>query len=257
MEMHEHHPKLKAVHNMAVVGEHAIFLSHLPMFMPPHDAQVILEASFFKGGKNVDAVYAADRAANRTIRFYTLSPEPFEVRELFQTAVSDPLRSRFTATVFRGHLEKGGTPVELLKNIEVRVKRVAHAHDFTGTDRATTLTYVLFGAGQELFLAHRISAAPDFDQIVSVTATGALPSAEELQRGVTVEVPGRPNSPGSRLEVTQSVPARAHVTGAHQFLDVQVTVQAELYFEEGELSSAAMTGTMFDQTPEEKKAGFE
>ena len=68
MQVHTHgHAGLKGIHNMAVVGEHAIFLSHLPMFMPPHDAQVVLEASSFKNGKNVDAVHAADRATNRAV----------------------------------------------------------------------------------------------------------------------------------------------------------------------------------------------
>jgi hypothetical protein len=257
MQMHTHgHPDLKGIHNMAVVGEHAIFLSHLPMFMPPHDAQVILEASFFKNGKNVDAVYAADRATNRAVRFYTLQPESFAIRELFQAEASKPLRSRFTATVFRGHLEKGGVPIDLLRDVEVRVTRVVHAHSFGGNDKATALTYAVFGSGQELYLAHLISKAPDFDQIVSVTTGGALLSAEELQRGVTVEIPGRANSPAARLKVKEALHVKAHVTGAHQFLDCTITVQAELYFEEGELSSTAMTGAMFDQTRDEKKAGF-
>jgi hypothetical protein len=47
------------------------------------------------------------------------------------------------------------------------------------------------------------------------------------------------------------------VTGAHQFLDVHITVRAESYFEEGELSSAKMSPGMFDQTAEERKAGFD
>jgi hypothetical protein len=47
------------------------------------------------------------------------------------------------------------------------------------------------------------------------------------------------------------------VTGAHQFLNLNVRVKTELYFEEGELSSTTMTDKAFDTTPEEKKAGFE
>jgi hypothetical protein len=257
-QAHAHsHPDLKAVHNMAVVGEHAIFLSHLPMFMPPHDAQVVVQASFFKDGKNVDAVYAADRAANRAVRFYTLQPESFAIRELFQVEAPKPLRQRFTATVFRGHLEKSGVSIELLKNVEVRITHLVHAHGFAGSGKATALTYLLFGSPQELYLAHLISQAPDFDQIVSVTATGALPTADELQRGMTVEIPGRANSPAARLKVNEAVPGRAHVTGAHELLDLTITVQVEHYFEEGELSSTEMSGAMFAQTPEEKQAGFE
>jgi hypothetical protein len=253
--MHDHHGPAKAVHNMCLVGEHGIFLSHLPMFMPPHDAQVILEATFLSNGKTVDSAYAADRASHRNLRFYTVQPEEFVLQELFQADPTHGLRTQFKATVFRGHLEKGGTPVEALQNIDVHVKRLVHAHTFSG-DRLAPLTYLLFGAGTELLLAHCISGAPDFDQIVSVTVKGPLPAADELQRGVTIEVPARSNEPAHRLQSKDTAAVRGHVTGAHQFLDLTITVQSELYFEEGELSSTKMSAAMFDQTREEKKAGF-
>lgn len=251
------HGHVKAVHNMTLVGEHRIFLSHLPMFMPPHDAQVVVEANLVKDGKNVDDVYFADRASNPSIRFYTVEPESFAIQELFQSDPMHSLRTRFRATVFRGHLEKGGTPVDPLKNIEVHIKRIVHAHSFEGGDKLPALTYILFGGDQELFLTHLISKAPDFDQILSVSATGQLPSAEELQRGVTAEVPGRSNLPQDRLKSKEAVPVRGHVTGAHQFLNLNISIQAELYFEEGELSSTKMSAELFDQTKGEKKAGFE
>jgi hypothetical protein len=38
---------------------------------------------------------------------------------------------------------------------------------------------------------------------------------------------------------------------------VKITVRAEQYFEEGELSSSRMSGALFDQTKEEQKAGFD
>jgi hypothetical protein len=255
MQMHNHTDQ-KAVHNMAVVGDHAIFLSHLPMFMAPHDAQVLLEATLIRDGKNVDAIYFADRASNRSVRFYTLQPESFAIRELIPIGAANPQRTHFMATVFRGHLEKGGTPVEALQNVEVRIKRVVHAHSFAGAEKATTLSYALFGGGRDLYLAHLISKAPDFDQIVAITATGMLPSAEELQRGVTVTIPGRTNSPATRLKVDEALKAQGHAAGAHQFLDLQIAVVSEAYFEEGELSATTMTAKLFNQTAEEEKAGF-
>ena len=241
-------------HNMAVIGDRRIYLSHLPMFMSPHDAQVILEATFARNGKTVDDVYFADRAAHPSIKFYTLSPEPFSLDELF--AARDRPRTQFKATIFRGHLEKGGDAIGLLTDVDVRVKQVVHAHTFAGMDKPATLSHVLFGAEDRLFLAHLISTPPDFDQILSVTVTGDLPTSEVLQRGPTVEVPGRPTLAANRLKTGESVPARWHVLGAPQFHDVTLSVRAELYFEEGELSSAADSPKLFQQTAEEKKAGF-
>jgi len=74
---------------------------------------------------------------------------------------------------------------------------------------------------------------------------------------VTVEVLGRPNIPSGRLKTQEVVPVRGHVIGAHQFLNLKIAIQAELYFEEGELSSSTMSGKLFEQTKEEKKAGFD
>jgi hypothetical protein len=255
--MHPHHgghEQAVGTHNMAVVGDRRIYLSHLPMFMPPHNAQVLLEATFMKNGRSVDDVYFGDRAANRSIHFYTLSPEEFALRELFEGM--PPSRTHFKATVFRGHLEKGGTPIDLLTGIDVRIARVIHAHTFEGMDKLPTLTHILFGNPDELLLAHFVSKAPDFDQILSVTATGDVPKAEEVQRGVTAEVLGRDNHATSRLKAGETAATRCHVTGAHQFLNVNLSVRAELYFEEGELLSARSSKKLFQQTAEEKKAGF-
>jgi hypothetical protein len=240
---------------MALVGAHHVFLSHLPMFMAPHNAQVLLDAAFTKAGKNIDEVYFADRAANPAVRFYTIQPEEFVLSELFQSGPA-PQRTSFKATVFRGHLEKGGTPIEPLKDIDVHIKKVIHAHVFEG-GRQPSLTYFMFGSPRELYMAHLISGAPDFDQLLAVSGTGSMPTADELLRGVTVEILDRPNQAKTRLQAKESTPARAHVTGAHQFLDVKITVQAEDYFEEGELSASRMSGGMFDQTKEERKAGFD
>ena len=49
-----------AGHGMAVVGDKAIFLSHLPMFMVPHNRQFILEAGFRNGSNGVDDIYLKD-----------------------------------------------------------------------------------------------------------------------------------------------------------------------------------------------------
>jgi hypothetical protein len=241
-------------HNMAVVGDRRIYLSHLPMFMSPHDAQVILEATFARGGKSVDEVYFGDRAANPSIRFYTLSPEDFALDELFRAGARP--RRQFKATIFRGHLEKGGRPIDLLTNIDVHIKQVVHAHTFEGMDKLATLSHVLFGGEDRLFLAHLISRPPDFDQILSIKLTGDLPTGEVLSRGPTIEVGGRANRAANRLKAGETVPARWHAMGAHEFHDVTLSVRAELHFEEGELSSTVDSPKLFQQTSEEKKAGF-
>src|SRR4029453_14294133 len=96
------------------------------------------------------------------------------------------------------------------------------------------LTYLLFGRGDELFLAHVISEPPDFDQILSAQLAGAHPDEDELNAGIEVVLPGRPNTAAERLRDGTAITARGHVTGAHQFLSLEIAEVHELYFEGGD-----------------------
>jgi hypothetical protein len=256
----EDHP---ATHNMLVVGHDTIFLSHLPMFQgvnatkaaftSPHRYQVILQAELARGGKSVDDLYARDRQSNPEVKMYTLSPEDFILSRLFTPDAQRPMLNTFTATVFRGHLERGGQQIGQLAKVNVNIKQVVHAQMFDPTnDKPDKLTYIVFGAGQELFLAHRIAKPPDFDQVLSIKAEGHQLTAEELDRGVEVVFPDRENVASRRLKEGEALSGRGLVAGAHQFLDLRIKADVELYFEEGEL----FIPPTFEQTTEEKKSGF-
>jgi hypothetical protein len=172
--------------------------------------------------------------------------------DLFGSATQKPLLSSFKGTVFRGHLERGGVAVDQLEDVDVVVKNVVHFRMFDpSTERPNDLTYILFGTGKELFLAHWISKPPEFDQIVSVNLDSRPFSDDQLERGIEV-VFERPNSSVSRIKAGERVPGKGHVAGAHQFLDLMVTAETEFYFEEGEL----LMPPTFRPTDEEQKAGF-
>jgi hypothetical protein len=75
-------------HRMLIIGEETIYVSHLPMWMRPHNFQVILEVTF-RGPDQPQASYIDDRKTTGT-RLYTLSPrEKWDIREL---APSGPQR---------------------------------------------------------------------------------------------------------------------------------------------------------------------
>ena len=66
------HKKDEPRHNMLVVGEKGIFLSHLPMFMVPHNLQFLLDVAFTNKGNDL---YFNDRQNHRDTKIYTLEPE--------------------------------------------------------------------------------------------------------------------------------------------------------------------------------------
>ncbi|HVF80407.1 MAG TPA: hypothetical protein VM884_00650 [Flavisolibacter sp.] len=243
-------------HNMLVVGEKTVFLSHLPMFQEkdsppmPHRYQAILEVSFAKAGTNAQATYTKDRQSHTATKIYTISPEKFVLAQL---VAADSLR-HFKATVFRGHLEKPQTsPEKILLATDVTVKQVVHFREFDpAAKKPAQLEYLLFGKGGELFLAHLITTAPDFDQVVGVKITGRTFSDEELAKGVKLTFPGTTNTPSSRLKQGQQKDAEHKPNNALAAQKFRVQVTSEFYFEEGELRVPAA----FSTTAEEKKAAF-
>jgi hypothetical protein len=252
-------------HNMLVIGKEAAYLSHLPMFdglnkqktdyTSPHRYQVILEVSFTLDGKDVTDIYTGDRKSHAETKMYTLEPtSKFVLARLFTPDTQKPALRSFDATVFRGHLERDGKPIDGLKGVVVTVKKVLHAQKFEPSDeKPTKLQYFLFGKGEELFLAHSIIKPPDFDQIASVKITDNPFTSDELRRGISVVFQDRENTATQRLKEEQHAQGQFHVTGAHQFHDLQVQSGTEYYFEEGEL---AMPANLEAPTAEERKSGF-
>ena len=116
------------------------------------------------------------------------------------------------------------------------------------------MEYILFGDSDELFLAHRITQAPDFDQILPVHIDGGAFPAAALRQGIIVAIPERENLLAARLIDGDAVEgeARDAVTGLLLATGVPITAGPEIYFEEGELAFPAE----FAPTPAESDAGF-
>lgn len=236
----EHEPHDHGVHGMLLFGEETLYLSHLPMFMTMHDHQVILEVTLAHGQEDAHAIYRADRQDTGE-RVYTLVPERFSLRRLGAEG-ADVLHS-FQGTVHRGHFEKEGNRA-ILTDVTVNVANVIHFRKFDPHAQALPeLQYLLFGRGDELYLAHLITRPPDFDQIVRLTSISHGFSEEMLRRGVRLAFPGRENGILERLRGGEQAAAQ---------VEVALETAAELYLEEGELAE----DVTFEPTAEEKAAGF-
>lgn len=202
----------QAIHGMllAGTGQGTVFLSHLPMFHSPHDYQAIYEARF-----NAADQYAADRASTQE-RLYTIVPEKMDLTE-----VGHGIRS-FKADVYRGHFERGGTMIT--QGARFEIVRIVYFKKFDpGAAHPQAGTYLFFGNTNESFLAHEITARPDFDQIIEVTASGFPPVD------------------GARELVFQSLPSQSPMTegitltsGVGRAL-LQVTANRVCYYETGDL----------------------
>ena len=252
MDMHMHHPQTPAGaataappmpaarHGMAVVGDRAIFMSHLPMFMPVHGFQVILRVGL---GATAEAVYRADRKSHPAAKLYTFDPDAFVLPDVLPGAGgAAPRSSSFSGTLVRHHFEQppahAEPPVEIARGVTVKVLDVVHAHRFASTaGRPPSLSYVMFGRGEERFAAHLISGPPDFDQLLKVTVTGLEFSDDELSLGRALTMAPRKDALAKRVKPSDgAVPCRV-ASGQHTFA-VELKATEELYLETADLRAA-------------------
>jgi hypothetical protein len=253
-------------HNMMLVGTKGAFLSHLPMFGPegsgpkfdsPHRFQVILEATFTDGGRNLTDVYFKDRIKNPTVKMYTLNPDFFVLSRLDPKGTA--LKKFRGSALLRGHLERGGKSfIGDFDNppeggaFDVNVVNVIHFHEFDRkAAKPATQEYLLFGKSSELFLAHLITKPNDFDQIISVKMDQPF-SDDELREGRRIVFFNRSNTAKGRLKENVRDSGMLQIPGAAS-RTVQVEVVKEFYFEEGELFMPPLD----KPTEEERKSGFQ
>ena len=222
---------------MLVVGEQSVYLSHLPMFMSPHDYQVILEATFTKAGDDPQGKYVADRRQSGA-KVYTLPPESFVLPDLVETGPDgQPRRTSFRGDVIRNHFERPNTqPARVSQGVTVGVKNVVYFQKFDpDAYQPPALTYLLFGTPSELFLAHAITSPPDFDHVLAAKVSGHQFTDEELRKAVRIAFPGRASTPASCLKEGERLTAEATLAGASDSMPLEVEVGTQFYLEINEL----------------------
>lgn len=211
-----HHPPSgdrPSVHGMLMVGTEKIYISHLPMFHSPHDYQVILEVEL---SQKAQELYLKDVSQQEVGSVYTLVPEVFVLPEMVQNP------RVFKAQVFRGHFERGGQPIS---QTEVKISKVIYFKKFSGP--AARNEFLLFGNGKEKFLAHVVTSAPDFDQVIHVQTTLASELEAELETKGFLQTPLAPLT-------KNMLPFGGKVTS--QKWEVELTVGAKGYLEVGDLA---------------------
>jgi hypothetical protein len=228
-------PDATGVHGMLVVGQDTAFFYHLPMFMSPHDFQVILECTLSQPGSDPQRTYREDRKGHPQTRVYTFAPVPYVLPDLFPPAHK---RRTIQGDLFRGHFERPPEypekPFEIGTGVDVTIVKVVFVNKLLPMSSPQDhLEYVLFGKGRELFLAHRISRRGDFDQVVSAVIKGHQFSDDELGKGIPVQFTGKANTSEQRLAKGARVSGIARVSG--QSVAVEVEPQVEFYMSERDL----------------------
>ena len=223
-------------HGMLVVGLETTFFYHLPMFMSPHDYQVILEGTLSKQGSDPQKTYREDRKSHLQTTVYTLAPVPFVLPAAFPPALK---LKKIQGDLFRGHFESPpeypAKPSEIGSGVDVTITRVVFVQKLLPPPTALKhLEYLLFGTSNELFMAHLITKKGDFDQVVSAEIKGHQFTNDELQRGIRVQFSGQANTAAQKLVKGKVVSGSARVSDKD--LAIEVTPRVEFYMSERDLT---------------------
>jgi len=173
-------------HGFYLLGERTFLLSHIPMFMDPHQAQLFLEVGLsISGGADPVKIYHEDQKKNPG-SLYVLVTDPLVLPTLAPDAPK-PLRA-FTGKVYRNWPfdDMAKAPV-VIPALDIKVIRSIFFRRFVGAKPLSKLSYYCFHTAESTYLAHVITQPPDFDQILTAEVSGADPGhhALELEFAVT------------------------------------------------------------------------
>lgn len=214
-------------HGFNLIGEKSILLSHIPMFMAPHQAQLFLEVTLSApDGSDPVKTYKADKKKTGATA-YVLVTDPLTLATLAPGA-PEPLKT-FTGKLYRGAWpfdDMPNAPV-VIPQLTVTVNRSIFFKSLVGATALSTLSYYLFRTHESAYVAHVLTVPPtDFNQLLTVKASG--PGADAGQGAVELQFPGVPNAIANKLKPKQKATAVV-APGGQQ---VKLQVGSEVIYED-------------------------
>ncbi|MEW1654115.1 hypothetical protein [Streptomyces sp. NPDC093707] len=174
------HGRHEHIHRFLILGKDRLFFYHLALYNPDlgHHYQAVFTFEIQDDGA-LREMYLKDLKENESKRvYYSLRcPHHFELPELQN------------GKDFKVHLERvvvkddGSRDFQQMTTKETPVKcrpeEVLYFRDLT--DRPLPypdrLTYLAFGAGNEVHLAHQLAERPNWDEVITVTTSPAIDDA--------------------------------------------------------------------------------
>jgi hypothetical protein len=234
-----------ATHGQLLLGQTILY--HLPVFMTdpwshPHNFQVVLEVAL----SDTAQAAIADSQAAHPESIHTAVPPVFAQTSLVVDVPGHPRKASFAdLLVFRNHFENRFERVDVARS-PAKIVRVLHFREFApDLPKPAELAYAVFGSGDDTFLAHLLSAPPDFDQILKAEIAGA-PADLNASAGWSLGFATRSNKVGDRLQVGEEVRCATPDDDT-----ITVRVVAEPYCEIGEFTHIVgeVAGNPFFGTP--------
>jgi hypothetical protein len=177
-----HSSELHGLHRFLLIGRRRIFSYHLALYnVEAHAFQAIVTLDLADAVRDA---YLADLEENQDKRvFYSLfSPEHFPLADLKKGKTFDVRLERVVvrpdgSREFQKMLDGQQT------SAVCRPEDVRYFRKLGGLEYPRYLTYLLFGEGDEVHIAHELAKKPNWDEVVTVTDT------QNIDPGIMAKVP--------------------------------------------------------------------
>ena len=187
-------------HAFVMLGTETMFLWHLPMLrvdMDMHKYEFVLKAHLDPAAKRA---WLEDRSRHGG-EVYFLGNSDKDLMTIASLAIG--AKTSFQASVWAGIPPKHrycSWPWEhqepIVEAATVTIERVvAYRHFDVQENYPACPSYLLFGEGNEAYLAHRLTRQPDYDEVVILHGRPSWLPEELLQAGVPVSFPGLAATP--------------------------------------------------------------
>jgi plastocyanin len=191
---HVHHES-PSIHSMLVTGRdpNHLFLHHYDLFNNPnHSYHVTIEARIDDAGAR--STFEAWRKANADARA-TIDPEVFLLPELKPgSGTRTSFKAKFSEFPNKPSAEETqwGTAIPGLDAAPIKVVRVIQFRAFDPNAKYPgRLTYQLYGNDEEVFLAHEVTEAPSFQQVVQLKDVPSFLTPDLIRSAPLVTFPSK------------------------------------------------------------------
>ncbi|WP_044797444.1 hypothetical protein [Bacillus cereus] len=183
--LHDTSENTPDIHGFVMIGNRSLFLEHVPMFsMENHEYQCILRVSIPE-----DAMQAINDQRQKKpdipLLLANLSTDLYILPE-----VASGHRTSFEGEILIWETDNPQKNSRLIPHVLVTIEQVIHYRHFAlQMNQPSSLSYLLFGKDDELFLSHYINKSPDFMHILQLSEQPAWLSTIQAEASILINFP--------------------------------------------------------------------
>lgn len=179
-------PDTPDLHGFVMTGGAQVFLSHLPMFYVENHCYEVLLGVTLQPEEHETYLRVAAENPDQAMILGNSAERKMTLQEMLSSG-------SFPAEAFVGIPDESSKPY---MSPEVQVGPVLIFEHFNpAAQYPPTLTYYLYGAGDEAHLSHAMARPPDFQQELTLARVPEGVGPQELAAGVPVSIPSLPTPP--------------------------------------------------------------